>query len=119
VVVTQYRDLKSKSVTIFISHSKVSWIVAYPSRLDIELGACESKFDEREPLCPVLGTRTFGKRQVDPTCDEATIEVAMSNNYDISGSLTLLSPLPMIFTNLSSAQYHHGHRIGLGNALGE
>ena len=53
--------------------------------------------------CLVLKKRTFGKRQVEPTRDEATIEVAMSNDHDISGSLTLFFPLPMIFTNLLRA----------------
>ena len=51
-------------------------------------------------LYPIVGTLTFGKRQTDPACDEATIEVAMSNNHHIPGSLTFLFPLPMILTNL-------------------
>jgi len=53
-----------------------------PSRFDIELEA-------------------FGKRQANPTRDEATIEVAVSDNHNVSGSLGLLFPLPMIFTNLT------------------
>lgn len=44
--------------------------------------------------------RTFRERQTDPACDEATIEVAMSNNHDVSGSLAFLFPLAVIFTNL-------------------
>ena len=44
--------------------------------------------------------RTFGERQANPACDEAAIKVAMSNNHDVSGTLTLLFPLPMILTSL-------------------
>jgi hypothetical protein len=76
-------------------------MATYPSRFDRNLGACESRLNEQS-LLPylVLRKRTFGKRQVEPTRDEATIEVAMSNDHDISGSLTLFLPLSMIFTNL-------------------
>jgi len=48
----------------------------------------------------VLETRTFREWQTDPARDEATIEVAMSHDYDVSGSLTFLLPLSVIFTNL-------------------
>ena len=44
--------------------------------------------------------RTFGEREANPACDEATVEVAMSDNHDVSGSLTFLFPLSMILTNL-------------------
>ena len=51
-------------------------------------------------MCSVLETRTFGERQANPAYDEATVEMTMSNNHDVSGSLTLLFPFPMILTNL-------------------
>jgi hypothetical protein len=61
--------------------------------------------------------RTFGERQANPACDKATIEVTMSNNHDVSGSLTLLFPLSMILTNLLRAEINKASDIAMpGNA---
>jgi hypothetical protein len=57
--------------------------------------------------CPVVEKRTFGKGQANPTRDKATIEVAVGNNRDVSGSLALLFPLPVIFTNLLRVQLNN------------
>lgn len=62
-------------------------------------------------LDSVLGTRTFGERQANPAYDEATVEVAMSNNHDVPGSLTFLLPLPMILTNLCETEINKASDI--------
>jgi len=49
VVVTEYRNLEW--ATTFVSHSNPSQIVTYPSRFDIELGACKSKFKPLTMSC--------------------------------------------------------------------
>jgi hypothetical protein len=61
--------------------------------------------------------RTFGERQAYPACDEATIEVAMSNDHNVSGSLTLLFPFSMILTNLLRVEINKASDIAIpGNA---
>jgi len=58
--------------------------------------------EHRNPTGFDIELGTFGEGEANPTCDEAAIEVAMSNNHDVSGSLALLFPLPMIFTDVGN-----------------
>jgi hypothetical protein len=73
-----------------------------PCGFDIELGACQ--IDQTRSICSMVSVRTYRERQADPTCDKATIEVTMGDNYNISRSLTFLLPFPMIFTNLGTTK---------------